>query len=125
MSTVYETIKNEYEVWKKKVTEDADLTAELTDMEGKEDRITDAFYQNLAFGTGGLRGVIGAGTNRMNIYTVERPLRDWQIISTAISQKRSGKLQSAMTAGLRAACLQSGLRRFLRPMGLGYLSIRS
>ena len=69
MSTVYETIKNEYEVWKKKVTEDADLTAELTDMEGKEDRITDAFYQNLAFGTGGLRGVIGAGTNRMNIYT--------------------------------------------------------
>ena len=70
MSTVYETIKNEYEVWKKKVTEDAALTAELTDMEGKEDRITDAFYQNLAFGTGGLRGVIGAGTNRMNIYTV-------------------------------------------------------
>ena len=70
MSTVYETIKNEYEVWKKKVTEDADLTAELTDMEGKEDRITDAFYQNLAFGPGGLRGVIGAGTNRMNIYTV-------------------------------------------------------
>lgn len=70
MSTVYETIKNEYEVWKKKVTEDADLTAELTDMEGKEDRITDAFYQNLVFGTGGLRGVIGAGTNRMNIYTV-------------------------------------------------------
>ena len=70
MSTVYETIKNEDEVWKKKVTEDADLTAELTDMEGKEDRITDAFYQNLAFGTGGLRGVIGAGTNRMNIYTV-------------------------------------------------------
>ena len=72
MSTVYETIKNEYEVWKKKVTEDADLTAELTDMEGKEDRITDAFYQNLAFGTGGLRGVIGAGTNRMNIYTVRK-----------------------------------------------------
>lgn len=70
MDTVYEKIKNEYEVWKKKVTEDADLTAELTDMEGKEERITDAFYQNLAFGTGGLRGVIGAGTNRMNIYTV-------------------------------------------------------
>lgn len=70
MDTVYEKIKNEYEVWKKKVTEDADLTAELTDMEGKEDQITDAFYQNLAFGTGGLRGVIGAGTNRMNIYTV-------------------------------------------------------
>lgn len=70
MDTVYEKIKNEYEVWKKKVTEDADLKAELTDMEGKEHRITDAFYQNLAFGTGGLRGVIGAGTNRMNIYTV-------------------------------------------------------
>ena len=70
MSTVYEIIKDKYEIWKKRATEDADLTAELTEMEGNGDRITDAFYQNLAFGTGGLRGVIGAGTNRMNIYTV-------------------------------------------------------
>ena len=70
MSAVYEEIKNEYELWKEKVTEDQDLTAELREMEGNADRITDAFYKNLAFGTGGLRGVIGAGTNRMNIYTV-------------------------------------------------------
>lgn len=70
MSTVYEEIKNRYELWKEKVTEDQDLIEELKELEGNEDQITDAFYQNLAFGTGGLRGVIGAGTNRMNIYTV-------------------------------------------------------
>ncbi len=51
---------------------DPDLLLELKDMEGDEDRIQDAFYRNLAFGTGGLRGVIGAGTNRMNVYTVAK-----------------------------------------------------
>ena len=90
MSTVYETIKNEYEVWKKKVTEDADLTAELTDMEGKEDRITDAFYQNLAFGTGGLRGVIGAGTNRMNIYVVRRATQGLANYIAKVDKKSQG-----------------------------------
>ena len=51
-------------------TGDADLLPELRAMD--EGRIEDAFYRNLAFGTGGLRGVIGAGTNRMNIYTVAK-----------------------------------------------------
>lgn len=45
---------------------------ELRKMDGNEAKIEDAFYRNLAFGTGGLRGVIGAGTNRMNIYTVAK-----------------------------------------------------
>ena len=51
-------------------TGDADLLPELRAMD--ESRVEDAFYRNLAFGTGGLRGVIGAGTNRMNIYTVSK-----------------------------------------------------
>ena len=55
--------------------QDADLAAELADMQAKADAgddaaMTDAFFQNLSFGTAGLRGVLGAGTNRMNIYTV-------------------------------------------------------
>ena len=45
---------------------------ELSEIEGDAIRIEDAFYRDLAFGTGGLRGVIGAGTNRMNIYTVAK-----------------------------------------------------
>ena len=51
---------------------DEELLAELNTMkeQGDEDAITDAFFQDLAFGTAGLRGTIGAGTNRMNIYTV-------------------------------------------------------
>lgn len=51
---------------------DVDLMAELDAMAQDEEKIEDAFYRNLAFGTGGLRGVIGAGSNRMNVYTVAK-----------------------------------------------------
>ena len=61
--------------WLANVT-DEELLAELKAMQeaGDEDAITDAFFQDLAFGTAGLRGTIGAGTNRMNIYTVGREI---------------------------------------------------
>lgn len=59
-----------YKLWKEKAVMDKDLQSELLDVEGKEDEILDRFYKNLEFGTAGLRGVIGAGTNRMNVYTV-------------------------------------------------------
>ncbi|MGN1097776.1 MAG: phospho-sugar mutase, partial [Clostridia bacterium] len=62
----------QYQLWKEKATADADVVKELQDIDGNEARIEDAFYRDLAFGTGGLRGVIGAGTNRMNIYTVAK-----------------------------------------------------
>ena len=45
---------------------------ELLAVRNDEKEIEDRFYKDLAFGTGGLRGVIGAGTNRMNIYTVRK-----------------------------------------------------
>ncbi len=61
-----------YRLWCEKATGDADVIQELKNIEGDEDAIYDRFYRELAFGTGGLRGVIGAGTNRMNIYTVRR-----------------------------------------------------
>ena len=63
-------IKEQYKLWCEKATGDPDLVAELKEMSGNDELISDAFYQNLEFGTAGLRGVIGAGTNRMNIYTV-------------------------------------------------------
>lgn len=61
-----------YEKWCRNAVADKDVVEELKNMEGDEAKIEDAFYRNLAFGTGGLRGVIGAGTNRMNIYTVAK-----------------------------------------------------
>lgn len=60
----------EYNRWLEKATADEDIVAELKAMD--EVKIEDAFYRNLAFGTGGLRGTIGAGTNRMNVYTVAK-----------------------------------------------------
>lgn len=61
-----------YNEWLEKAVGDADLTAELESIKGNDDEILDRFYRSLEFGTAGLRGVIGAGTNRMNIYTVGR-----------------------------------------------------
>ena len=65
-------IRKEYERWVKCALEDPDLVKELKDISNDEKKIEDAFYRNLEFGTGGLRGVIGAGTNRMNIYMVRK-----------------------------------------------------
>ncbi len=61
-----------YNLWLENATSDPDLQTELKDIAGDTDTIRDRFYRELEFGTGGLRGVIGAGTNRMNIYTVKR-----------------------------------------------------
>ena len=59
-----------YKLWCENANEDPDLQNELKSITDDMDAIRDRFYRNLEFGTGGLRGVIGAGTNRMNIYTV-------------------------------------------------------
>lgn len=62
--------KDKYRLWCEKAVKDQDIIDELKSISGNEELISDAFYKDLEFGTGGLRGVIGAGTNRMNIYTV-------------------------------------------------------
>lgn len=66
------TALEKYQVWCEKATEDADVVRELREMAGRDSDITERFSVDLAFGTGGLRGVIGAGTSLMNIYTVRR-----------------------------------------------------
>ena len=63
-------VKKLYELWLEKTKGDEQTHAELLSIEGNDDEILDRFYKNLEFGTAGLRGVLGAGTNRMNIYTV-------------------------------------------------------
>lgn len=64
--------KELYKLWLEKAVDDADLQTELRSIEGDDEAIKDRFYRNLEFGTGGLRGVIGAGTNRLNVYTIRR-----------------------------------------------------
>lgn len=59
-----------YNLWLKNATKDPDLIKELESIKDDKEAISDAFYTELSFGTAGLRGVIGAGTNRMNVYTV-------------------------------------------------------
>ncbi len=61
-----------YELWKEKAADNAEIAAELAAVSGNEKEIEDRFYRELEFGTAGLRGVLGAGTNRMNVYTVGR-----------------------------------------------------
>ncbi|MBQ7160384.1 MAG: phospho-sugar mutase [Clostridia bacterium] len=63
-------LKEEYGRWLDRAVADPDVAAELKAMAGNEDEIKECFWQDLEFGTGGLRGVIGAGTNRLNIYTI-------------------------------------------------------
>lgn len=61
-----------YQQWLEFATEDPDLVQELMSMGEQPKLIKEAFYQDLAFGTGGLRGVLGAGSSRVNIYTIAK-----------------------------------------------------
>ena len=67
-------VQDTFALWRRSATDDPELLRELDALaqSGDDGGIHDRFYRDLAFGTGGLRGVLGAGTNRMNIYTVRR-----------------------------------------------------
>ena len=65
------TENEKYLEWKEFVR-DEELSSDLAKVEGNEEEIFERFYRSLEFGTAGLRGVLGAGTNRMNIYTVRQ-----------------------------------------------------
>jgi len=65
-----QTAKERYEAWLVDASIDDKTKEELSALAGNDKEIEDRFYRELEFGTGGLRGVMGAGTNRMNVYTV-------------------------------------------------------
>ena len=85
----------EYERWLKQELDDKDLTEELQSIQGQPEEINDRFYRDLEFGTGGLRGVIGAGTNRMNVYTVRKAT---QGMANYLLKHADGKPQSVAIA---------------------------
>ena len=85
---------DEYKRWLAADLEDADLKPELSKIEGNDEEIKDRFAVALKFGTAGLRGVLGAGTNRMNIYVVRQAtqgLANWV--------KTQGGSQTASASG--------------------------
>ena len=84
-----------YNEWKKYATLDPDIIKELDEIAGNEEAIFDRFRCDLTFGTGGLRGVIGAGTNRMNIYTVGRATQ-----GLASSLNKSNKTKKKLSVAI-------------------------
>ena len=115
-------MNTEYERWLGAGLDDPDLTAELLRIKGSPEEISDRFYRDLEFGTGGLRGVIGAGTNRMNVYTVRKAtqglanylLRHGAHPSAAIAY--DSRIKSDLFAREAAAVLAAnGVRAHLYP----------
>lgn len=114
--------QSRYDCWLKRATEDSDLTTELVSLAKDDNAVTDRFYRDLEFGTGGLRGVIGAGTNRMNIYTIRRAtqgLADYLNASTlpkkvalAHDSRNKGELFCREAARVLAA---NGITAYLYP----------
>lgn len=80
--------RENYEAWLHDFANDEATVADLHAIEGDDKEIEDRFYQNLSFGTAGMRGVLGAGMNRMNIYTVRRAT---QGLADYLSQSEENK----------------------------------
>ncbi|MBQ9115683.1 MAG: phospho-sugar mutase, partial [Clostridia bacterium] len=85
-----------YLEWQKHELSDPDLIKELEDIKGKDAEIFDRFRCELAFGTGGLRGVLGVGTNRMNVYTIGKATQG--LANCLNMQNESGKALSVVIA---------------------------
>ena len=110
---MYMEINKAYTLWCEKATDDPDLIPELLSVKGDNDAISDRFYRELEFGTAGLRGVIGAGTNRMNVYTVGRAsqgiadyvnsITDCGSIAIAYDSRIKSRLFAETAAGVFAA----------------------
>lgn len=108
--------------WLERAGEDPELITELNAVKEDPEAVSDRFYRDLAFGTGGLRGVIGAGTNRMNIYTVRRAtqgLADYLNaagLSKAVAIARDSRLKGELFAREAARVLAAnGITAWLYP----------
>ena len=85
--------KETYKRWVQEASLGEQLKVELTEIAGDEKEIEDRFYQDLSFGTGGMRGLIGAGTNRINIYTI-------RLVAEGLAQEIIASGEDAMNRGV-------------------------
>lgn len=116
-------IRDAVELWKDNVTE-PDLVVELAELmqPGNEDKLFDAFYRDLAFGTAGLRGTLGVGTNRMNVYVVAQATQgvadylnahyDNPTLALARDSRNKGEDFQRVAAGVLAA---NGIHVYVYP----------
>ncbi len=93
-------VNEQYKLWCERATLDSDLVSELKSIEGNQEAISDAFYKDLEFGTGGLRGVIGAGTNRMNVYTVGKATQGLAAYVNSVTE--NGKVAIAYDSRIKS-----------------------
>ena len=107
--------QEEFKRWLAADLEDPDLKPELSRIEGNDDEIKERFAVALKFGTAGLRGVLGAGTNRMNIYVIRQATQG--LANWVKTQGGTQTVAISMTAVSRVMYLQRLLQVFLLPMG--------
>lgn len=89
-----------YIQWREKAVKDPDIIKELDLIKDNDEAISDAFYKDLEFGTGGLRGIIGAGSNRMNIYTVGKASQG--LAEYVNSVNKNGKIAIAYDSRIKS-----------------------
>ncbi|MFI3324544.1 MAG: phospho-sugar mutase [Clostridia bacterium] len=115
----------EFTRWLNTELADKDLTTELNLIKEEPEEISDRFYRDLEFGTGGIRGVIGAGTNRINIYTVRKATQGLAnylnkhnslgkelSVAIAYDSRNKGQLFSNESAAVLAA---NGIKAYIYP----------
>ena len=125
---INEMMQKTYEIWCHQATEDEDVVQELQRMGQDPKALKDAFYKELSFGTGGLRGVIGAGPNQLNIYTIGKasqglaryivanfPREQWSIAVSYDSRIKSDIFARRAAEVFAAAGLQVHLYPQLMP----------
>ena len=115
-------IKELYDLWCEKTRDDRSLHEELLKISGNDEEISDRFYRSLEFGTAGLRGVLGAGTNRMNVYTVNQATQgladflnseyDSPGVAIAYDSRINSELFAKEAAGVLAA---NGVKVYIYP----------
>ena len=128
--------REEYEGWLKRFANDAETVQELQSIAGDEKEIEDRFYTALAFGTGGLRGVLGMGTNRMNVYNIRRAtmglahylqaqgIADKGVVIAFDSRIKSDVFAKETALTLAAAGIKAYLFDALRPVPILSYAVR-
>ena len=127
--------QKEYERWQKETEDQPRFHREVMALEGNEEEITDAFYKPLRFGTSGLRGIMGPGTNRMNVYTVRRATqglsdylnqayKDPSVIVSYDSRRHSKYYAEETAAVLNGNGIRTYIFRELTPVSVLSFAIR-
>lgn len=116
MGVIFLDIMQSYDRWMENAVEDKDLVSELKSIKDNQDEIYERFYTSLQFGTAGLRGIIGAGTNRMNIYVVRQATQG--LANYVINKYGSGAVAISHDSRIKADLFMIEAARVLAANGI-------